>query len=154
MQMDGLELKVPPPLAALIVCALMWLADHIMGGGLALGALFYAGLLLMVLGFALAFTGFRTLVGNRTTPSPTKIDRAKKLVTSGLYRFSRNPMYLGVVIVLIGLAAVFGNPWLLAGPLAFGLYMNRFQIRPEERMMAAKFGADYAAYKSRVRRWI
>ena len=125
-----------------------------MGGGPASELLFYGGLLLMALGFGLAISGFRTLVGNRTTPSPTKIDRAKKLVTTGLYRFSRNPMYLGMVIVLIGLAAVFGNLWLLAGPLAFALYINRFQIKPEEQMMAAKFGADYAAYKSRVRRWI
>ena len=125
-----------------------------MGGGPASELLFYGGLLLMALGFGLAISGFRTLVGNRTTPSPTKIDRAKMLVTSGLYQFSRNPMYLGMVIVLIGLAAVFGNLWLLAGPLAFALYINRFQIKPEEQMMAAKFGSDYTTYKSRVRRWI
>ena len=152
--MGGLELKVPPPFVALIVCALMWLANHLMGGGLAFGSTIYAGVILMAAGFALAFTGLRTLIGNRTTPSPINIDRAKTLVTTGLYRFSRNPMYLGMVIVLIGLAALFGNLWLLVGPLAFALYINRFQIKPEEQMMAAKFGSDYAGYKSRVRRWI
>ena len=152
--MGGLELKVPPPFVALIACVLMWLSNHIIGGGFVYGTALYAGVILMAAGFVLAFAGLRTLIGNCTTPSPIKIDRAKKLVTSGLYQISRNPMYLGMVIVLIGLAVVFGNPWLLAGPLAFALYINRFQIKPEEQMMAAKFGSDYSAYKNRVRRWI
>ena len=152
--MGGLELKVPPPFIALIVCVFMWLSNHIKGGGFAYGTALYAGMILMAVGFVLAFTGLRTLVGNRTTPSPTKIDRAKKLVTSGLYQFSRNPMYLGMVIFLIGWTVLLGNLWLLAGPIGFALYINRFQIKPEEQMMATKFGSNYDAYKSRVRRWI
>ena len=152
--MGGLELKVPPPFVALIAGVLMWLFNHMIGGGFVYGTALYAGVFLMAGGFALAFTGLRTLIGNHTTPSPMKIDRAKKLVTSGLYQFSRNPMYLGMVIFLIGWTVLLGNLWLLAGPIGFVIYIQRFQITPEERMMTTKFGADYAAYKNRVRRWI
>jgi len=152
--MGWLELKVPPPIVLFILVCLMWLDNRLMGGGLAAGVWLYIGLALMVAGFALAFRGLRTLIGNRTTPSPRKIDRAKKLVTSGLYSFTRNPMYLGMVIFLVGVAALFGNFWLLIGPLAFAVYVTQFQILPEERMMQTKFGGVYADYRQRVRRWI
>jgi len=152
--MSGLEHKVPPPFVLLILALLMWFANHLMGGGVASTMLFYGGLLLLALGFGVAFTSLRTLIGNHTTPSPIEIERAKVLVTSGPYRFTRNPTYLGMLIFLIGVAALFANVWLLAGPVAFALYIQRFQITPEERVMAAKFGADYSNYCAQVRRWI
>ena len=152
--MGGLELKVPPPFVLLIVALLMWLVNRLMGDAFAPRLVFFAGIETMAIGFAIAVKGLITLRRNGTTPSPIMIDRAKKLVTTGLYRISRNPMYLGMVIFLIGVAVMFGNLWLLAGPLAFGLYINQFQIKPEERVMAAKFDGHYTAYKSRVRRWI
>jgi protein-S-isoprenylcysteine O-methyltransferase Ste14 len=136
------------------VALLMWLAHWLLGASVAPRALLYCGIGLCLAGFALAFTGLRTLVGRRTTPSPTQIERAKVLVTSGLYRFTRNPMYLGMVIFLIGIAAIFAEAWQLVGPLLFATYIQRFQIAPEERVMLDKFGTDYAAYKARVRRWI
>ena len=152
--MGWLELKVPPPFVLLIVALFMWLVNHLMGGAFAPRLVFFAGIETMAIGFAVAVKGLITLRRNRTTPSPIMIDRAKKLVTTGLYQISRNPMYLGMVIFLIGWTLLLGNLWLLAGPLAFALYVNRFQIAPEERMMTTKFGANYAAYKNRVRRWI
>ena len=152
--MGWLELKVPPPTMMFIIACFMWLDNHLIGGALVSGAPFILGVFLMATGFGVAFTGLRTLIGNHTTPSPMKIDRAKKLVTSGLYQFSRNPMYLGMVIFLIGWTVLLGNLWHLAGPIGFAIYIQRFQIAAEERMMTTKFGADYAAYKNRVRRWI
>jgi len=149
-----LEHRVPPPFVMLAVVLLMWLAHWLWSASVAPRALLYCGIGLCLAGFALAFTGLRTLVGRRTTPSPTQIERAKVLVTSGLYRFTRNPMYLGMVIFLIGIAAIFAEAWLLVGPLLFAAYIQRFQIAPEERVMLDKFGTDYAAYKARVRRWI
>jgi protein-S-isoprenylcysteine O-methyltransferase Ste14 len=154
IKMGGLELKVPPPFVLLIVGLLMWLVNYLMGGAFAPRFAFFTGIEAMAIGFAIAVRGLITLRRNHTTPSPIMIDRAKKLVTTGLYRFSRNPIYLGMVIFLVGVAVMFGNLWLLAGPLAFGFYINRFQIMPEERAMTAKFGSDYTDYKSRVRRWI
>ena len=152
--MAWLELKVSPPFVLFILAGIMWLDDRILGGGFVAGAPLFLGLILMAAGFGLAFTGLRTLIGNSTTPSPIQIERAKKLVTSGLYQFTRNPMYLGMVIFLVGVAALFGNIWLLIEPGVFVAYITRFQIEPEERMLAAKFGADYVSYQKRVRRWI
>jgi len=82
------------------------------------------------------------------------IDRASSVVTSGAYRFSRNPMYVGLTCLLLSLSAFMASPWTLLGPLFFVLYITRFQIVPEERVMEARFGAPYLIYKRQVRRWI
>jgi protein-S-isoprenylcysteine O-methyltransferase Ste14 len=75
-------------------------------------------------------------------------------VTSGVYRHSRNPMYVALASLLFGLAAALDVPLGFLGPLLFITYMNRFQIRPEEKALEARFGAPYLAYKQRVRRWL
>ena len=86
--------------------------------------------------------------------NPIKPDTASSLVSSGVYRFTRNPMYLGLSVTLLGWAMFLSNPLaLLAVPL-FVLYINRFQINPEERVLSSLFGAGYAAYKEKVRRWL
>lgn len=81
-------------------------------------------------------------------------DAASSLVTNGVYRFTRNPMYVGLLLALSGWAAFLSSPSALVYLVAFVLYMNRFQIEPEERVLASRFGADYAAYRTRVRRWL
>jgi len=152
--MGWLEHIIPPPFVMLAFALVMGAVHYFAGGHLVFGLLFYLGLALMAAGFALAFTGLRSLIANRTTPSPINIERAKKLVTSGLYNFTRNPMYLGMVVFLIGVALLLANGWLLIGPALFAIFITRFQIVPEERVMTTKFGADYTAYQHRVRRWI
>ena len=152
--MGWLEHRVPPPFVMVVVAVLMWFAHVWLGNDLAFGLLLVLGLAFCVAGVAVAVTGFRTMVAARTSPSPTQIDLAKHLVTGGIYTRTRNPMYLGMVILLIGLECVFANAWLLLGPLAFVLFIQRFQIVPEERVMHEKFGTEYDAYRRRVRRWI
>ncbi len=83
-----------------------------------------------------------------------KPEAASTLVCSGVYRVTRNPMYLGLLLVLTGWAVHLSCAWTLIGPLAFKLYIDRFQIAPEERALSGKFGADYSAYATRVRRWL
>lgn len=90
----------------------------------------------------------------RTTLNPLKPDSASALVTGGIYRFTRNPMYLGLATLLLAWAIYLGNLAALAGVPLFILYMNRFQIAPEERALEARFGAEYIAYRTRVRRWL
>jgi protein-S-isoprenylcysteine O-methyltransferase Ste14 len=90
----------------------------------------------------------------RTTVNPMKPERTSVLVTSGAYRFSRNPMYVGLLLVLVAWALFLNSAWALMGPAIFALYINRFQIAPEEKALAATFGAAYSAYKSSVRRWL
>jgi len=76
------------------------------------------------------------------------------LVVSGVYKLTRNPMYLGFLLVLLGWAVFLSNVLAFLLLQAFIAYMNRFQIEPEERALASLFGQDFADYKSRVRRWL
>ena len=110
--------------------------------------------LLLTLGTAVAVAGGVAFRQARTTVDPTRPDQASTIVTHGIYGRTRNPMYLGFLLALLGWAAYLGNlPACLGLPL-FVKYMNRFQIEPEERLLTAKFGDPYTAYLFRVRRWI
>ncbi len=91
----------------------------------------------------------------KTTVNPVQPTQASTLVVSGIYRFSRNPMYLGFLFLLLSWAAFLANiPALLLGPPLFAGYMNKFQILPEEKILCSLFGDDFEIYKNRVRRWI
>jgi protein-S-isoprenylcysteine O-methyltransferase Ste14 len=105
-------------------------------------------------GAALTGAGLLSFRHARTTVNPMKPQSAASLVRSGVYSISRNPMYLGLLVVLFAWAAYLSTVWALLGPLVYVLYINRFQIAPEERILSAKFGASYAEYKARVRQWI
>ena len=111
------------------------------------------------IGLALTFVGFLFGVGAflefrkaRTTLDPH--GSAKTLVKSGIYRFTRNPMYLGLLLLLAGWALYLANILAFLFLPAFILYMNRFQIKPEERALMDRFGQKYLEYASRVNRWI
>jgi protein-S-isoprenylcysteine O-methyltransferase Ste14 len=90
----------------------------------------------------------------KTTVNPMKPDSASSLVVTGIYGVTRNPMYLGLFVILIGWAIFLSNALGFVCLALFILYMNRFQIEPEERALAFLFGKDFAAYRSRVRRWL
>lgn len=110
-----------------------------------------AGLALMGAGTAiLGVVEFRRA---KTTVDPRTPDQSASLVTGGVYRLSRNPMYAGFLLALFGWGLFLGSAWSLLFLPAFVFYMNRFQIIPEERFMRAKFGNSYDAYSDRVRRW-
>ena len=153
--MKILEHKVPPPLVALSIGGLMWCVASLVPPLDVPFVVRVAGALaLVVIGQGIAISGIVSFHRAKTTVNPIKLDTASSLVSSGVFRITRNPMYLGMLITLVGWAVYLAN-WLavLAVPL-FVLYMNRFQIAPEERVMASLFGADYVAYRERVRRWI
>jgi len=105
-------------------------------------------------GVGLSIAGVVSFRFAKTTVNPMKPEKTSALVCSGVYRLTRNPMYLGLALVLVAWAVFLSSAWALLGPLAFVLYMNRFQIAPEERALASMFGVPYAAYRSRVRRWM
>lgn len=90
----------------------------------------------------------------KTTVNPLAPSRANALVVGGLYRFSRNPMYLGMLMILLGWAVYLAQPLALLPVAAFVVLIEVMQIRPEEKALEEKFGEDYRSYKKRVRRWI
>ncbi len=112
----------------------------------------WAGLAPVAGGGALALAALGLFRRRGTTHHP--FERPSALVTTGPYRFTRNPMYVGVTSVLAGVAVLSGSLWLLIPPVAFVLWIDRVQIPFEETLLLRQFGPDYEAYRSRVRRWV
>lgn len=112
-----------------------------------------AGALLIMGAFVMAMA-VKSFVTAKTTINPLKPSRASRLITGGVYRYSRNPIYLGDLLILAALAVWLGQPANLVLLAAFVGYIDRFQIRPEEKALSALFGAEYTAYCARVRRWL
>lgn len=153
--MSNLELKVPPLALVVAVAAAMallaraWPALHftLPAGPLMVAALAAAGATLAVL-------GVRAFVRARTTVDPRLPHKASQLVRGGVYRASRNPMYLGMALLLAAWGLQLGNLAALLGLPLYVMYMNRFQIGPEERLLRRKFGPEFDDYCAAVRRWL
>jgi len=153
--MRWLEHRVPPPLLALLLGwamhagaswppALPWprtVAWPLMAG-------------LGLTGLACDLSGLQRFLQARTTINPLRPQNSSALVTGGIYRLTRNPMYLGLALLLSAWAVHLQAAWPWAGPLVFVVYITRFQILPEERALRALFDSDYQAYCARVRRWL
>ena len=153
--MSALDAKVPPPLVALIIGTGMWLASRAFGPT-SVSFPVHLGLaaVLFLLGLGISVAGVREIRRAKTTINPTKPETASALVSTGIYRYTRNPMYLGMATWLLAWAAWLAAPVGLLGVPLFMLYMNRFQIMPEERALTSLFGGEFAAFKERVRRWL
>ncbi|HQW07963.1 MAG TPA: isoprenylcysteine carboxylmethyltransferase family protein [Steroidobacteraceae bacterium] len=152
--MTSLELKIPPPLVALLTGLLMWSATRLVPPLALPGVARVAVAAVLVgVGVGLAISGVLTFKRAKTTVNPTTPAAASALVRTGVFRFTRNPMYLGLLLCLVAWAVYLSNALALLIVPLFVLYMNRFQIAPEERALATLFGDAYAAYKREVRRW-
>jgi protein-S-isoprenylcysteine O-methyltransferase Ste14 len=153
--MNALELKIPPPAVAILIAAAM-LAPAYALPSLPLAPALKATLavLIAVVGAAIDVAGLVAFRRAKTTINPLKPQNSSSLVSGGIYRYTRNPMYVGMLFFLVALAVYLAQPLALLGPLAFALYITRFQIVPEERVLGGLFGEEFAAYKARVRRWL
>jgi len=153
--MRVLELKIPPPGVALLIGAAMWFGSEF-GPSLQLpfAVRVSAFAAVALAGGMVALAGDLEFKRAKTTINPFKPQNASTLVTTGVYRHTRNPMYVGLSLVVLGWAAFLCSAVALVGPVAFVLYISRFQIAPEERVLSSKFGAAYEEYTARVRRWL
>lgn len=153
--MHWLELKVPPPIVGLAVAGLMWvLARAVPGAGFELPAHRTIGVLFPVAGACIDLAGLVSFRRARTTINPLKPQASSALVSSGIYRYTRNPMYLGMLAILIGWGIWLANAAAIASCALFVAWINRFQIGPEERVLSRLFGEAFADYTKRVRRWL
>ncbi len=154
--MGSLEAKVPPVVWFAAAGLLVWVlaaaeVDSVFDGD----AFDVIGLVVIAVGVGVAGAGVVRFGAARTTVNPHSIDSASSLVTGGVYRVTRNPMYLGLLMALCGWGLLRGSVVaLLVGATSFVVVMNHLQIGPEERALSRKFGSDYDAYTQRVRRWI
>lgn len=152
----GLELRVPPLLAGLVIAAAMWAVASALPplSPLPAPARLPTAIILALAGAAICVSGVVSFRRAQTTVNPLKPETSTTLVSTGIYRITRNPMYLGMLAVLLAWAAYLPSAWALPGPAAFVLYMTRFQIIPEERALHSLFGPAFAEYTRRVRRWL
>jgi protein-S-isoprenylcysteine O-methyltransferase Ste14 len=153
--MRFLELKVPPLVVTLLAAGSGWYAARMVPtsgfvlpyGDVLAGSFFLAGI-------GVAASGAGEFRRARTTLNPLIPEKSSALVVSGVYRWTRNPIYLGMLLTLLCWATYLANWVSFAFLPVFVIYMNHFQIAPEERALASRFGQEFAAYRSKVRRWI
>lgn len=141
-------------MAAIAATGMVATADWPAVGRLALPGLQPAAVIAWLAGAALMLTAAWTMRQARTTLNPIQPGRARQLVTHGLFARSRNPIYLADVLLLIGLLLWLGQVSGLLWITAFALWIDRLQIPAEEQALTGLFGADYRAYRARVRRWL
>ena len=148
-----LNTKIPPPIVAILFAVLIfYFSDSF--AYVDLPFKIYISLFFVLLGFFITFSSARNFKKKETTVNPIKPEEASQLVTDGFFKITRNPMYLGMLLFLLGLSIYNGIiVGLLFLPLFVG-YITFFQIIPEENAMIEIFGEDYKAYMKKVRRWI
>jgi len=147
--------KIPPLVTLFLMGVVMWgVARAVPGGRISLPAGRIVAAPLAIAGFTVALLGVASFRRAKTTVNPLQPGAASTLVVSGIYRMTRNPMYLGLLLVLAGWALFLANALAFAFPVAYIPLMNHLQIRPEEDALAAKFGPEFTAYQSKVRRWL
>jgi protein-S-isoprenylcysteine O-methyltransferase Ste14 len=153
--MQALELKIPPVVLVALFALAMWVVTPWLPP-LALPQSWRLVLTgaFVVAGVAIALSGVLAFRRANTTVDPRVPQQSSSLVMRGIYRYSRNPMYVGFLLLLIAWAFYLLSAAALALLPLFVWYMNRFQIAPEERHLLQKFGADYQAYCEKVRRWL
>ena len=151
--MSKFETKIPPPIVALISGLIISSSSAFITPFGFLGHKFFA-MILLILCFTLLITSIKKFNHEETTINPLKPEQASKLLTTGTYAFSRNPMYLGLTGILIGIFLFLGSWFGIVIIPIFVIYITKYQIKPEEYAMNKKFGGQYQSYCNKVRRWI
>lgn len=153
--MLNLELKIPPLLIVAIVAGLMTLVAYVSPNIHLPWMLRYGTVAILIFSsFIFALSGLYSMFSAKTTVNPHKPKATSHLVTTGIYEYTRNPMYISFALWLIAWPVYLSNIWcLLLFPVFIG-YMSRYQIIPEEKTLAELFGNDFIAYKNSVRRWL
>ncbi|WP_202599469.1 MULTISPECIES: methyltransferase family protein [unclassified Vibrio] len=155
MSIHKLELRIPPVALFIVWLILMERFASVMTfASVSLPFTWLVATICVVLAGYVGLAGIHEFRKMQTTVNPVKPESASRVVDSGIFAYSRNPMYLGLVILLFGAGYWLENTVALVMPYFFILYMNRFQIGPEERVLGRLFGEEYKSYLSRVRRWI
>jgi protein-S-isoprenylcysteine O-methyltransferase Ste14 len=150
-----LSLRIPPPIWMLLAGAVMWSLNRFVPVLTVVAAPWNrAGWWVMAVALVPVLTAITQFVRAHTTINPHDPNKTSALVTGGIYRWTRNPMYLGLLLLLTGWAIRLGSlsPFLI--PPLFALVLKQVQILPEERVLRARFGGDYDRYCRTVGRWL
>ena len=145
--------RIPPPLIAMLCVLIIFLSKSIFPS-FVFSYKLQLGIFVITIGFLLLIISIKSFIDNKTTINPLNLKKSTYLVTSGVFRFSRNPMYLGMLLFLLGTAIILNIIGGLIISILFIFYMNFFQIIPEEKALQNLFGKKYRNYRKTVRRWI
>ncbi|WP_417552989.1 methyltransferase family protein [Marinomonas fungiae] len=151
--MDCLELKIPPALSFAMVALLMWSSASCFPAWELGWFMCSLGWLAFIAGGVCCLLGLFEFLIHKTTADPRDPHQSSTLVCRGIYAYSRNPMYLGFVLLLASLMLWLGSPLLVFYIVAFIWFLTRYQIEPEERILRYRFGQTYQDYLYRVPRW-
>ena len=145
--------KIPPPIVTLVFGLAIYFSKPLFPdfSNVILNVL---SLLLIIVGPLTLISAARSFKAQETTINPIKIDKATSLVVSGVFKYSRNPMYLGLLMIVISTSIFYLNIFSITTPMLFYFWINRFQIKREEIFLKEKFGKEYLSYKNKTRRWI
>jgi len=146
-------IKIPPPILVIILTSLVYFSST----KLELIYLPYrqiVSVIILIIGLIVIVSPVVDFIKSKTTVNPVKFKNVNRLVTTGIYRYSRNPMYLGMILIVISTTVYYLNFLSVFSPLIFYIWINKFQINREEIFLEEKFGGEYLKYKSKTRRWI
>ena len=145
--------KIPPPILVLILVSSNYFSSkkidliHLPNQDL-------ISIIILLIGILILINPLFKFIKSKTTIDPIKFKKVNKLIISGIYKYSRNPMYLGLLMIFISTSIFFLNIFSITTPLLFYCWINRFQIKREESFLTEKFGEEYISYKIKTRRWM
>ena len=146
-------LKIPPPLLMLILVVSNYFSskkiDLILISNQKL-----ISFIIFLIGVIILINPIVKFIKSKTTIDPIKFKKVNKLITSGIYKYSRNPMYLGLLMIVISTSIFYLNIFSITTPILFYFWINKFQIKREEIFLTKKFGKEYLSYMTKTRRWI
>jgi len=146
-------IKIPPPILVLILVSSNYFSSkkidliHLPNQDL-------ISIITLLIGVLILINPILKFIKSKTTIDPIKFKKVNKLIISGIYKYSRNPMYLGLLMIVISTSIFYLNIFSITTPFLFYCWINRFQIKREEIFLAEKFGKEYMSYKTKTRRWI
>ncbi|MBB12645.1 MAG: hypothetical protein CMC78_00545 [Flavobacteriaceae bacterium] len=145
--------KIPPPILVLILITSNYFSQN-QFETTNLPYKLSISILILLVGTLILINPVFKFIKSKTTVNPVKFTKVSKLVTTGIFKYSRNPMYLGMIFVIISTSIFYLNYYSIITPFIFYFWINRFQIKREEIFLAKKFGKEYLSYKSKTRKWI
>ena len=146
-------IKIPPPVLVLILVSSNYFSSkkidliHLPNQDL-------ISIIILLIGILILINPIFKFIKSKTTIDPIKFKKVNKLIISGIYKYSRNPMYLGLLMIVISTSIFYLNIFSITTPFLFYCWINRFQIKREESFLTEKFGEEYISYKIKTRRWI
>ena len=146
-------LKIPPPVIVLILVVSNFLSSKKIDI-INIPNQTLVSIIILLIGVFILIVPVSKFVKSKTTIDPIKFKKVNKLITSGIYKYSRNPMYLGFLMIVISTSIYYLNIFSIITPILFYFWINRFQIKREEIFLTKKFGQKYITYKSKTRKWI